>query len=104
MSALPPKVDIRQRDCDVRFVPRAEVAVIRSVELIVQPDAEDVVAEMGVREGLSPRKSGPPASKLPSCGHSAHVGRPPLGFQLSDSLWFRRQLKNRSLLTFAQRC
>src|SRR6201981_1861655 len=104
MSALPPKADIRQRDCDVRFVPKAEGPVIRSVELIGQPDAKDVVAEMGVREGLSPRKRGPPASKLPSCGHSAPVGHPPLGFQLSDSLWLRRQLKNRSLLTFAQRC
>jgi hypothetical protein len=31
---------------DVRFVPKAEVAVIRSVELIVQPDAHDVVGEM----------------------------------------------------------
>src|SRR6516164_5965646 len=27
---------------------------------------------------------------LPSCGHSAHVGRPPLGFKLNDSLWLRR--------------
>jgi hypothetical protein len=39
MSALPPKADIANRDRDVRFVPKAEVAVIRSVELIVQPDA-----------------------------------------------------------------
>jgi hypothetical protein len=26
MSALPPKADIRQRDCDVRFVPKADIA------------------------------------------------------------------------------
>jgi hypothetical protein len=32
MSALPPKADIRCRDRHVRFVPKAEVAVIRSVE------------------------------------------------------------------------
>src|ERR1700756_5363830 len=53
---------------------------------------------------LIERKSGPPASRLSSCGHSAHVGRPPLGFELNDSLWLRPQLKNRSLLTLAQRC
>jgi hypothetical protein len=35
MSASPPKADIRQRDQDVCFGPEAEVAVIRSVELIV---------------------------------------------------------------------
>jgi hypothetical protein len=39
MSALPPKADIGRHECDVRFVPLAEVAVIRSVELIVQLDA-----------------------------------------------------------------
>jgi hypothetical protein len=37
MSALPPKADIAECDWDVRFVPIAEVAVIKSVELIVQP-------------------------------------------------------------------
>src|SRR6516164_3666123 len=36
--------------------------------------------------------------------NSAHVSRPPLGFELNDSLWLRRQLKNRGLLTLAQRC
>jgi hypothetical protein len=34
MSALLPKADIRQRGLDVRFVPGAEVAAIRSVELM----------------------------------------------------------------------
>jgi hypothetical protein len=54
MSALPPKADIAQHGGNVRFVPKAEVAVIRSVELIVQPDAHDVVGEMGVGvEGAS---------------------------------------------------
>jgi hypothetical protein len=43
-----PKADIAGRQLDVRFVPKAEVAVIRSVELIVQPDAHDVVGEMSV--------------------------------------------------------
>jgi hypothetical protein len=33
---------------DVRFVPEAEVAAIRSVELIVQPDAKDAIDEMRV--------------------------------------------------------
>jgi hypothetical protein len=48
MSALPPKADIRPRDQDVCFGPEAEVAAIRSVELIVQPDARDVIDEMRV--------------------------------------------------------
>jgi hypothetical protein len=26
MSALPPKADIRQRHCDVRFVPKADIS------------------------------------------------------------------------------
>jgi hypothetical protein len=43
MSALPLKADIRRRHRDVSFGPKAEVAVISSVELIVQPDAHDVV-------------------------------------------------------------
>ena len=45
---------------------------------------------------------------LEESGHcvenSAYVGYPPLGFGLNDSRWFRRQLKNRGLLTFTQRC
>jgi hypothetical protein len=45
---IPPKADIAEHGRHVRFVPKAEVAVIRSVELIVQPDAHDVVGEMGV--------------------------------------------------------
>ena len=40
-----PESDIVCDDGNVRFVPKAEVAVIRSVELIVQPDAHDVVSE-----------------------------------------------------------
>ena len=27
MSALPPKVDMEQQGCDVRFVPKADIAV-----------------------------------------------------------------------------
>ena len=35
---------------DVRFVPKADILLaVLSVELIVQPDAHDVVGEMGVR-------------------------------------------------------
>src|SRR5215469_5828609 len=49
MSALPPKPDFRRRECEVRFVPKAEVVAIRSVELIVQPGTKDAVGEMGVR-------------------------------------------------------
>jgi hypothetical protein len=48
MSAIPPKADIRMQQSDVRFVPEAEVAAIRSMELIVQPDAKDVIDEMRV--------------------------------------------------------
>jgi len=48
MSALPPKADIAWCSLDVRFVPEAEVAAIRSVELIVQPDAKDAIDEMRV--------------------------------------------------------
>jgi hypothetical protein len=54
MSALLPKADIRLSHWDVRFVPKAEVTVIRSVELIVQPDAKDGVGEMAVRGDLAP--------------------------------------------------
>jgi hypothetical protein len=61
MSALPPKADIGGVSSDVRFVPKADVAVIGSVELIVQPGANDGVGEMGVREGL-PTGRGDPAS------------------------------------------
>jgi hypothetical protein len=45
MSALPPEADIDECDWHVRFVPKADIhrAVIRSVELIVQPGAQDVV-------------------------------------------------------------
>jgi hypothetical protein len=33
MSALPPKADIRQRNCDVRFVPTADMGrLIRSTD------------------------------------------------------------------------
>jgi hypothetical protein len=49
MSALPSKADISLADYDVHFVPKAEVAVIRSVELIVQPGTHDVVGEVSVR-------------------------------------------------------
>ncbi len=53
MSALPPKADIGTQPRDVRFVPKAEVATIRSVELIVHAEANDVVSEMRVYVGLS---------------------------------------------------
>jgi hypothetical protein len=36
LSAIPPKADIAGRRLDVRFVPKAEVAAIRPMELIVQ--------------------------------------------------------------------
>ena len=49
MSALPPKADIPRRNLNVRFGPKAEVTVIRSVELIIQPGAKDGVGEMAVR-------------------------------------------------------
>jgi hypothetical protein len=51
MSALPPIADIGTQPRNVRFVPIADIAkaggafaeaVIRSVELIVQPAAQDV--------------------------------------------------------------
>jgi hypothetical protein len=50
MSALPPKADIGGDGCDVRFVPKAEVTVIRSVELMVQPYAGDVGFQVKVRK------------------------------------------------------
>jgi hypothetical protein len=42
------EADMARSNFDVRFTP-AEVAVIRSLELIVQPGAHDVVGEMAVR-------------------------------------------------------
>jgi hypothetical protein len=64
MSALPPRADIAGRQLDVRFVPKADItkpagpfaeAVIRSVELIVQPDAQDVVGDLAADISLRPR-------------------------------------------------
>jgi hypothetical protein len=48
ISALPPKADITGCDRDVRFVPKADIrceflSPSGSVELIVQPDAHNVV-------------------------------------------------------------
>ena len=62
LKVLDPKrpireADITERNWDVRFVPKAEVAVIRSVELIVQPDAHDAVGEMGVRADWPPGRT-----------------------------------------------
>jgi len=57
MSALPPKADIPRRNLNVRFGPEAEVAVIRSVELIVQPNAHDVVGDVRVRSNRPGRRS-----------------------------------------------
>jgi hypothetical protein len=48
MSALLQKRTLDRRRGMSALGPIAEVAVIRSVELIVQPDAEDVVGEFGV--------------------------------------------------------
>src|SRR5262245_48349259 len=48
-SALPPKADIRCRDRHVRFVPKADMDLplsSRSVEMMVQHDAHDVVGEL----------------------------------------------------------
>ena len=36
---------------NLRFGSKAEVAVFKSVELIIRPGAKDVVGEMGVRGG-----------------------------------------------------
>jgi hypothetical protein len=33
MSALPPKADIGERNWDVRFVPKADVALLRSIKV-----------------------------------------------------------------------
>jgi hypothetical protein len=46
----------------------------------------------------------PPSSGAAIVENSAYVVCPPLGFGLNESLWFRWQLKNRSLLTLTQRC
>src|SRR6516165_4331804 len=48
-SALPPEADIGTQSGIVRFVPKADILpAVLSVELIVQPDAHDVVGEIGV--------------------------------------------------------
>ena len=78
MSALPAKADIERRSHDVRYVPKADIAslatfspkpVIRSVELIVQPDAHDVVGEVRVG-GDGPTKRGECEGKTTSRGGS----------------------------------
>ena len=59
---------------DVRFVPKADirtrvVSLKLSVELIVQPDANDVVGEMAVRGNLPPvTLAAPNAAALPLAG------------------------------------
>jgi hypothetical protein len=66
MSALPPKANIIEREWHVRFVPKVEVAVIRSVKLIVQPDAHDVVGYPAVDRARARRLNvgGSSAAKL----------------------------------------
>jgi hypothetical protein len=53
---------------------------------------------------LIERKSGRLRAGCHRVNISAHVSRPPLGFELSDIHWLRRQLKDRSLLALTQRC
>ena len=50
LVGLPPKADIASHGGNVCFVPEAEVTVIRSVELTVQPDARDVGFQVKVRK------------------------------------------------------
>jgi hypothetical protein len=73
---LPPKADMVQQGRDVRFVPETEVAVFRSMELIVQPDAK-VAGEMGVGEGLSTSRSenNPAPFKIPHVTGRRTTGR-----------------------------
>jgi hypothetical protein len=58
MSALPPKADMDQSGCDVRFVPKADMGLSaqpRSVELKVL--RRDFVDEMKVRRPVIESKS-----------------------------------------------
>ena len=54
---------------DVRFVPKAEVAVIRSAELIVQAGTKGGVGEVGVRDGLSTGRTGEAGASKHLRGH-----------------------------------
>jgi hypothetical protein len=57
MSALPPKADIRHRDCDVRFVPLTDIGIARRglgvhqidrTEKIHLADVDAVMSEDGI--------------------------------------------------------
>jgi hypothetical protein len=100
MSAIPPKADIRRRDLHVRFVPKADMTADRRTVSPPTLHSDAPLAEYSVRLWKNSRSRG----ERPSCGNSAYVVCPPLGFGLNDSLWFRWQLKNGSLLTLTQRC
>jgi hypothetical protein len=80
MSALPLKADIPRRHVGVRFGPIAEVAVIRSVELIVQPDAKDVVGCCPLsphqrHEAVARREAGEALVKIGPSFTSATISR-----------------------------
>jgi hypothetical protein len=50
MSALPPKADIRQRELNVRFVPKADIPRCRKSAFIRSPRLE--IAKSDILEGL----------------------------------------------------
>jgi hypothetical protein len=64
----------------VRFVPKAEVAVIRSGELIVQPDAKDVVGccpryRLTSDTGVARREAGEASVEIGPSYTSATISR-----------------------------
>ena len=62
MSALPPKADIDQQGCDVRFVPIADIAA--KIEL----EAADGEKAKPKPSGFWPFQSGPTSRNLPPGG------------------------------------
>ena len=110
------KADMTGRICDVRFTPesghwRSEFRCPLCAKSGHDSGAADrqsplscTVTPRSPNTPFAYRKMAAPRGERPSCGNSAHVVCPPLGFGLNDSLWFRWQLKNGSLLTLTQRC
>jgi hypothetical protein len=75
MSALPSKADVAKTTPHVRFVPKADIAVIRSVELIVQPDTHELICRGVFWQYFV-------VSFLPLGSHPAMLFDPVLGFSL----------------------
>jgi hypothetical protein len=92
MSALPPKADIAERGCHVRYVPKADIAEWR--------EGTGITRLVPFHFGLTARVAGYLAPQLAG-SVSAHVGCPLLLLKIIDTLRLGRQLKHRRSLSLS---